>query len=59
MSLAQIIGRRGNVIRTIRQQSGAQVDIERVDASGAADVYRQVHLSGDAHQVDSADKLIW
>ena len=55
----QIIGVRGTVIKSIRVQSGASVDIERHESIGAPATERWVHLSGSAQQVEEAETLIW
>ena len=52
--VGKVIGVRGAVIRSIRLQSGASVDIEQ----GTPDS-RPIYLSGDAQQVEAAEKLIW
>ena len=52
--VGKVIGVRGAVVRTIRLQSGASVEIEH----GSGDD-RPVHLSGEPQQVEAAERLIW
>ena len=52
--VGKVIGVRGAVVKTIRQTSGASVEIEH----GSADD-RPVHLSGEPSQVETAERLIW
>ena len=54
--VGKVIGVRGAVVRTIRLQSGASVEIEHGAGDGAN---RQIYLSGEAQQVEAAERLIW
>ena len=55
--VGKVIGVRGAVVRTIRQQSGASVDIDSTRL-GVADT-RQITLCGEPSQVEAAEKMIW
>ena len=48
----------GATIRTIRQHSGASVEIERTEDGAPAD-HRRIFLSGDDAQVELAERLLW
>ena len=50
----KVIGVRGAVVRTIRQESGATIDIDHNGGDS-----RAIHLSGEPSQVEAAEKLIW
>lgn len=54
--VGKIIGLRGSVVRQIRTQSGAAVEIEH---GAGDDVNRNVHLSGEVAQVEEAERMIW
>ena len=54
--VGKIIGIRGAVVRSIRTNSGAAVEIEH---GLGEDANRNVHLSGEAAQVEEAERLIW
>ena len=52
--VGKVIGVRGTVVRAIRLQSGASVEIDH----GTGD-NRPIHLAGEASQVAEAERLIW
>ena len=55
--IGKVIGVRGAVVRHIRSESGASVDIDNGTGENANS--RLINLSGDPHQVEAAERLIW
>ena len=54
--VGKVIGVRGAVVRAIRTQSGASVEIEHGAGDGSN---RQIYLAGEPNQVEAAERLIW
>ena len=56
---AQIIGVGGSVIKSIRADSGASVEIQRQEQTPTSAEHREVKLAGKSECVEAAEKLIW
>ena len=56
---AQIIGVGGSVIKAIRAESGASVEIQRQEQTPTSAENREIYLTGKAECVQAAEKLIW
>ena len=57
--LCQVIGVGGSVIKSIRTESGASVEIQRQELTPLSAENREIYLTGKPECVQLAEKLIW
>jgi len=59
VAYCQIIGVGGSIIKSIRTESGASVEIQRQELMATSAEHREIYLTGKAECVEAAEKLIW